>query len=207
MSNLMDYLDWRGDLTFREAPFNEVSYDFLNRMATVTDAAGTRNFTYNTLSQLENETVPNIVNLGNSYSYDTYGRKVLRQLQSGTNVLASSSRTYDAHSRIASLGSGTDRLFYTYRPGPLLQTAAWRNADDVTLNTRTYEYDTLNRLTGIKLNNALEVSYTLNDRDQRTAAEYASNGAWNFSYDDKSQLTGAEKTAESGKRFLKQRDI
>lgn len=24
MSNLMDYLDWRGDLTFREAPFNEV---------------------------------------------------------------------------------------------------------------------------------------------------------------------------------------
>ena len=24
MANLMDYLDWRGDLTFREAPFNEV---------------------------------------------------------------------------------------------------------------------------------------------------------------------------------------
>ena len=24
MSNLMDYLDWRGDLTFRKAPFNEV---------------------------------------------------------------------------------------------------------------------------------------------------------------------------------------
>ena len=23
MANLMDYLDWRGDLTFREAPFNE----------------------------------------------------------------------------------------------------------------------------------------------------------------------------------------
>lgn len=185
-----------------ETPSITVSYDFLNRMATVTDAAGTRNFTYNTLSQLENETVPNIVNLRNSYSYDTYGRKVLRQLQSGTNVLASSSRTYDAHSRIASLGSGTDRLFYTYRPGPLLQTAAWRNADDVTLNTRTYEYDTLNRLTGIKLNNAQEVSYTLNDRDQRTAAEYASNGAWNFSYDDKSQLTGAEKTTESGTEFF-----
>ena len=23
MSNLMDYLDWRGDLTFLQAPFNE----------------------------------------------------------------------------------------------------------------------------------------------------------------------------------------
>ena len=24
MANLMDYLDWRGDLTFEQAPFNEV---------------------------------------------------------------------------------------------------------------------------------------------------------------------------------------
>ena len=30
MSNLMDYLDWRGDLTFREAPFNAVSYTHLD---------------------------------------------------------------------------------------------------------------------------------------------------------------------------------
>ena len=30
MSNLMDYLDWRGDLTFREAPFNEVDLSLIH---------------------------------------------------------------------------------------------------------------------------------------------------------------------------------
>ena len=59
------------------------------------------------------------------------------------------------------------------------------------MNSRTYAYDTYHRLTGINLNNVSEVTYTLNAKDQRTAASYAVGGAWSYSYDEKSQVTGA----------------
>ena len=93
---------------------------------------------------------------------------------------------------VASVGNGTDTLHYAYRPGlSQLETATWRNSQDAVLNSRTYAYDAYHRLTGINLNNASEVAYTLNDKDQRTAASYAVGGAWSHSYDDKSQVTGA----------------
>ena len=93
---------------------------------------------------------------------------------------------------VASVGTGADTLYYAYRPGlSQLETATWRNSQDAVLNSRTYAYDAYQRLTGINLNNASEVAYTLNDKDQRTAASYAVGGAWSYSYDDKSQVTGA----------------
>ena len=93
---------------------------------------------------------------------------------------------------VASIGNGADTLHYAYRPGlSQLDTATWRNSQDAVLNSRTYAYDAYHRLTGINLNNASEVAYTLNDKDQRTAASYAVGGAWSYSYDDKSQVTGA----------------
>ena len=93
---------------------------------------------------------------------------------------------------VASVGNGTDTLHYAYRPGlSQLETATWRNSQDAVLNSRTYAYDAYHRLTGINLNNASEVAYTLNDKDQRTAASYAVGGAWSYSYDEKSQVTGA----------------
>ena len=93
---------------------------------------------------------------------------------------------------VASVGNGTDTLHYAYRPGlSQLETATWRNSQDAVLNSRTYAYDAYHRLTGINLNNASEVAYTLNDKDQRTAASYAIGGTWSYSYDEKSQVTGA----------------
>ena len=44
------------------------------------------------------------------------------------------------------------------------------------------------------LNGVSEVGYTLNDRDQRTEVQYPGVN-WNYGYDDKGQLTGAEKSA------------
>ena len=79
---------------------------------------------------------------------------------------------------VASIGNGADTLHYAYRPGlSQLDTATWRNSQDAVLNSRTYAYDAYHRLTGINLNNASEVAYTLNDKDQRTAASYAVGGA------------------------------
>ena len=93
---------------------------------------------------------------------------------------------------VASVGNGADTLHYAYRSGlNQFETATWRNSQDAVLNSRTYAYDVYHRLTGINLNNISEVAYTLNDKDQRTAVSYAVGGAWSYSYDDKSQVTGA----------------
>ncbi len=35
MANMMDYLDWRGDLTFQQAPFNEVDNLLLTELVYV----------------------------------------------------------------------------------------------------------------------------------------------------------------------------
>ena len=176
-----------------DTPSITTAYSFLNQPLTVTDAAGTRTLTYNSQSLLENETIPGIMdNMGNSYSYDAYGRRILRQLNTNGAAQAVSGIAYDVKGRVASVGNGTDTLRYAYRPGlNQLETATWRNSQDAVLNSRTYAYDAYHRLTGINLNNASEVAYTLNDRDQRTAASYAVGGAWSYSYDEKSQVTGA----------------
>ena len=129
---------------------------------------------------------------GNSYSYDAYGRLILRQLTTTGTAQAVSGIAYDVKGRVASVGNGADTLHYAYRPGlNRLATATWRNSQNAELNSRTYAYDTYHRLTGINLNNVSEVTYTLNAKDQRTAASYAVGGAWSYSYDEKSQVTGA----------------
>ena len=84
-----------------------------------------------------------------------------------------------------------------HRPGGQLSLAGWTNGQNVAMSNQSYEYDQYNRLTGIKLNNINEVSYTLNAKDQRTAATYANAGLWNFTYDDKGQVTGANGSSKS----------
>lgn len=174
-------------------PSIAVTYNFLDQPVTITDAAGTRTLTYNAQSRLENETIPGIMdNMVNSYSYDAYGRLILRQLTTTGTAQAVSGIAYDVKGRVASVGNGADTLHYAYRPGlDRLATATWRNSQNAELNSRTYAYDTYHRLTGINLNNVSEVTYTLNAKDQRTAASYAVGGAWSYSYDEKSQVTGA----------------
>ena len=175
-----------------ETPAIAVSYDFLGRVVTITDASGTKNLTYNSNSQLENETIPHIVNLSIQYGYDAYGRQTLRQLKQNDAVHASVSLSYDSRGRTATVGNGADVLHYAYRAGRnQLETAEWKNAQNAVLNSRSYAYDSYHRLTGINLNGTLEVGYTLNDKDRRTGAEYANSGLWNFIYDDKGQVTSA----------------
>ena len=138
-----------------------------------------------------------IFNLQSSFTYDNFGRRTLRTLQLNNTTIASAGRSYDTFGRIASISNGTDTLSYTYRPGGQLSLSGWRNAQNDAMSNQSYEYDQYNRLTGIKLNNINEVSYTLNAKDQRTAATYANAGLWNFTYDDKGQVTGANGSSKS----------
>lgn len=138
-----------------------------------------------------------IMNLQSSFTYDNFGRRTSRTLQLNNTTIASAGRSYDTFSRIASVSNGTDTLSYTYRPGGQLSLSGWTNGQNVAMSNQSYEYDQYKRLTGIKLNNVNEVSYTLNAKDQRTAATYANAGLWNFTYDDKGQVTGANGSSKS----------
>ena len=110
------------------------------------------------------------MNLQSSFTYDNFGRRTLRTLQQDNTTVSTAGRSYDTFGRIASISNGTDTLSYTYRPGGQLSIAGWTNGQNAAMSNQSYEYDQYNRLTEIKLNNVNEVSYTLNAKDQRTAA-------------------------------------
>ena len=52
-----------------------ITLDFFDRQSSITDAAGTRSFSYNANNQLGNETNPSIMNGMITYAYDNAGRR------------------------------------------------------------------------------------------------------------------------------------
>lgn len=157
-----------------------MTLNFLNQPTSVTDAAGTRNFTYNTANQLASETIPAIVNGVLAYTYDTAGRRTAMSAGNGTSTFANATYTYDTMGRIATVGNSTDTLTYTYVPGTgMIASSSWQTA---TVNT-AYTYDSYKRLTNIAVNNTSVYGYTLNDKNQRIGATLPDGRTWSYSYD------------------------
>ena len=164
--------------------------NFLDQPVTVTDAAGTRNFTYNADHRLVNETIPSIVNGMIDYTYDAYGRRTVMSFGNGTTSFANAAYSYDSAGRIATVGNSADTLTYTYMPGTnIVGSSAWQNATLNTVNT----YDSYKRLTNIAVNGVNVYGYTLNDKNQRTGATLPDGNTWSYDYDAMGQLTGAVK--------------
>ena len=171
-------------------PLVSMTLNFLDQPTSVTDAAGTRNFSYNTDHWLANETIPVIVNGGLTYTYDTAGRRTAMSAGNGTATFANAAYTYDAMGRIATVGNSADTLTYSYMPGTgMIASSSWLAA---TVNT-AYTYDSYKRLTNIAVNNTFVYGYTLNDKNQRTGATLPDGKTWSYSYDTLGQLTGAIK--------------
>ena len=167
-----------------------ITLDFLDRPSSVADAAGTRNFTYNSNNQLGNETTPSITNGMITYTYDNAGQRNGMDLSNSTTSFAQANYTYDTRGRIAAVGNNTDTLTYTYIPGTnMVGSSAWQNASINIVNT----YDQYKRLTNIAVNGSNVYGYTLNDKNQRTSATLPDGNKWNYTYDVMGQLTGAVK--------------
>ena len=167
-----------------------ITLNFFDRQSSITDAAGTRNFTYNGDNQLGNETTPSITNGMITYTYDNAGRRNSMDLSNDTTSFVQANYTYDTRGRIAAVGNSTDTLTYTYIPGTnMVGSSAWQNASINTVNT----YDQYKRLTNIAVNGSNVYGYTLNDKNQRTSATLPDDNKWNYTYDVMGQLTGAVK--------------
>ena len=122
-------------------------------------------------------------------------------MMNNTTPVSATSYTYDGMSRLATVGDGTNTATYTRATGSnLLTNTAITNGASTMLN-RARTYDNVNRLTSIT-NSAGAVTrsyiYTLNDKDQRTKITFADGSYWDYTYDDKGQVTGGVKKDASG---------
>ena len=121
-------------------PSVSMALDFLDRPASVTDAAGTRTFAYGSDKRLASETVPNLADTEIAYTYDAYGRRTGMELGSGAESFAQADYTYDAMGRVATAGNAADTLTYAYLPGSgLLASAGW--GPDADRNAMEYTSD------------------------------------------------------------------
>jgi RHS repeat-associated protein len=190
---LVNYSDSTPDISF--------TYDWMGNTPTVTDAAGTHNFTYDYTTTghpgLTSVTVPHILNHKIDYTYDGMGRRTAMSLLNDTTPVMTDSYTYDVQNRLATLSDGTNTAEYTRQAGTGLLTGTEIKHSGTTVLHRTRTYDQYKRLASIA-NTAGSVTkshtYTYNDKDQRTKIALADSSYWDYTYDDKGQvITGIKR--------------
>ncbi|MFZ2655398.1 MAG: hypothetical protein WAX69_10770, partial [Victivallales bacterium] len=176
--------------------------DCFGRPTDITDATGSRTLAYNNDSTISSETIPNIANHGVSYGYDAIGRRNSMSLQNRGTSLSTVNYTYDAMSRLSSVGSAgilpaVTASYSRISGSSLLSTSTVGNL------TTTRTYDSLNRLTSVGTAGTLPAasasfSYTYNISDRRSKTTFSDNSNWQYGYDDKGQITSAVKRSAEG---------
>ena len=191
--NSIDYSDSTPDISF--------TYNRMGQLASVTDAAGTRTNTYDANLRLASSTLPYILNGNLEYTYDALGRRSSVKLMQDTTEKLNTAYTYDAMSRIATVSDGTNTAEYTRLSGTnLLNTVAVRQGAN-TLLTTTKTYDAFGKLlstSSVAGATTRTYSYEYNDKDQRTKLTLADGSYWEYTYDDKGQVTGGIKYDAEG---------
>ena len=112
------------------------------------------------------------------------------------------SYTYDAMSRIATVSDGTNTAEYSRLPGTsLLNNVTVKQGANTIVNTAK-TYDAFNRLlsTASTAGGVTRTySYVYNDKDQRTKLTLSDGTYWEYTYDDKGQVTSGVKKDSTGK--------
>jgi RHS repeat-associated protein len=115
-------------------------YDSRNRISSVTNEAGTTTYTYDPDSLLQHVSFGNGVT--SDYSYDKASRLTLLVNSNGSGVISSYEYTYD--------GDGNRKT----------QIEIQRDLNGGAPETTTYDYDQLDRLTGVTYPGLAELNYT-----------------------------------------------
>ena len=192
--NSIDYSDTTPDIS--------MTYDRMGQAKTVTDASGTRTNIYDANLRLASSTVPHILNNKLEYTYDSLGRMASMKLMENTTQKLINSYTYDAMSRIATVSDGTNTAEYSRLPGTsLLNNVTVKQGANTIVNTAK-TYDAFNRLlsTASTAGGVTRTyTYEYNDKDQRTKLTLADGSYWEYTYDDKGQVTSGVKKDSTGK--------
>ena len=187
----IDYSDTTPDITF--------DYDRLGRQREITDAVGTRTFTYNAALQLESETVGGLYthtltrtydtttvpgrstgfNVDGShtvtYDYDTFGRFDSVGWNIGGNTGAADYTYLTNSDRLESMTSGSFQVGYTYEPQRDLRTRIENRYGAQVVSAYEYAYDPIGRRTSVKNSGTAFAAsafnrYHYNNRSELTAS-------------------------------------
>ena len=97
-------------------------------------------------------------------------------------------------------------MVYSYRSGTgQIASRNWQIGEDAPFLTFNDNYDALDRLNGVSVDDVPEISYTLDDDSRRITAELVDDSIWTYGYDDKSQLLTA--TPEIGRNRVECDDL
>jgi YD repeat-containing protein len=176
-----------------------LSYDALDRVTNMVDAAGTTKFTYDSAGNLASEDGPWS---SDTVSY-TYHSSVPHLRTSLTLQQPSGSFThsygYDAARRLQMLGGTAGTFTYTYSSGVGAATSASAPVKKLALPNSSYvtnTFDSVARLLSTKLNNSSHAtlnahSYLYNAAHERTRHTRTDGSYVAFTYDNLSQLKTA----------------
>ena len=172
-----------------------MEYDFdTDRLTSVSFEGATRSYNYNEDGTLKSFTKPDGTTL--SYRYDNLGRVKSDGINSYSydskqrlKSISGNGRTisfgYDGFNRITSAGDAT----YTYDD----------NSNVKSINSTTYGYDKLNRLTSVTFNSKT-IYYTYRNDSQLSKVEYPNGMTTTFGYDSAGRLTS--KTTKLGSKVI-----
>lgn len=175
--------DKMGNLAYKkegDTRLTEYAYDETGRLTAVTDVFGNRTlYDYDKAGNLIKETAPD--GSENTYAYDGAGRMVSEMPAGGGSYLYA----YDKSGNLTKLTGPTGmKAELSYDENGNLISLADANGE-----TR-YEYDCLNRLTGIVDALGGKTAYTYDGDGNVTAVSYGDEALYQYDYDENGRLAG-----------------
>ena len=178
-------------IPLRHSAINEKYNTSLGREVGRSDGAGSHTTVYNAYSEVTSERFPLATNSSATVSrtYDSVGRPKTILLKGTTAAVY----TYDAATgRYATVKNNSATVTYSYLDKtnlPLVQT--WQKGTSSAFLTVSNTYDAYNRLTLINANSSNQAAYVYDSLGRRTSATLQDNTAWNYSYNQRSEITSA----------------
>jgi RHS repeat-associated protein len=186
----------------------QYAYDKASNLTSVADVFSSLAFTHDNrdrVKTVDNSTTPGAPRVVLNYTYDDVGNvlSVVDTINGSSG--ATTSYLYDALNRMTrttQFGSGLADKRVDLAYNPLGQFSSIERYSDLGATQRvvgtSYTYDTLNRLTGLAHNNTTGPVSFYNftyDSASRITRIADIDGATDYAYDDRDQLTGADRAA------------
>ena len=193
----VDYSDGTADVTY--------DYDRRGRQKIIAQSGGTKTtLTFNDIGAVLTESYSGGVLNGLSVTnaYDQYLRRTNLTARNGAAVLSKTTYGYDAASRLATVGDGTNTTAYSYLANSALVGNVWFTNNTTLRMTTTKTYDYLNRLTAMASSaggsNVAVFNYAYNAANQRMVITNVDSSRWVYTYDALGQVTGGKKYWSDG---------